>query len=161
MSTLLAHKGLVITLTIVVGLVLSVGGVLRAKKVSPLSFGWYGAVNQWDGLALGGWDPVSLREGTPARGRADLSLEHAGATWTFATAAHRDAFVANPQALMPAYGGFCAFASSKGFTARADPSVSALRDDRLYVFADAAMRKNWEADPVAAVAAADAAWAKR
>ncbi|MCB9760907.1 MAG: hypothetical protein H6739_13800 [Alphaproteobacteria bacterium] len=162
MTTLLAHKGLTLGLSLLVLVLLAVGFGLHQKQVSPLSFGWYGAVARSDGLALGGFDPVRLHAGEAVRGQAGVSTEYAGASFTFASEESRAAFLADPEAALPAYGGFCAFAASKGFTAKADPEAFVVRGGRLYLFADAGIRDRWLSEGAeGAIAAADAAWAKR
>jgi hypothetical protein len=43
----------------------------------------------------------------------------------------------------PQFGGFCAFAVSKGFTAKADPTAWYVVNNRLYLFADKNVRTDW------------------
>lgn len=55
-----------------------------------------------DGLALRGHDPVAcVTEAQAVLGRAEIAATHAGATYRFVTAAHRDLFVANPERHLP------------------------------------------------------------
>lgn len=111
------------------------------------------------GLAIRGFDPVAyFREGRPVRGGAAHTHAWRGATWRFATAANRDAFVADPVRFAPAYGGFCAFAVAHGYTAPIDPDAFRIVDGRLFLNYDRATQRRWEADIPGHVARGDAAW---
>ena len=52
-------------------------------------------------------------------------------------------FKANPEKYAPQFGGYCAFAVSKGFTANTDPQAFKIIKDKLYLCADKGMLKNW------------------
>ena len=47
--------------------------------------------------------------------------------------------------IAPQFGGFCAFAVSKGFTADPTPEAWHIEDGKLYVFADQNVRDDWVA----------------
>lgn len=112
-----------------------------------------------DGLALKGYDPVAYFEsGAPTPGSADLTAEHAGATYRFATAGNRDAFMADPARYLPAYGGFCAMAMSLGYKVDIDPNAWKIVDDRLYVQANERATWVWEKDIPGNISKADAFW---
>lgn len=115
-----------------------------AKKVSPVSWDWWGDINTTSGVALDGHDPVAYFDvGAPVAGKAEFSLEWGGANWQFSNAANRDAFAADPERYAPQFGGFCSFAVSKGFTAAASPEAWHVAGDKLYVFADENVRDDW------------------
>ncbi len=65
--------------------------------------------------------PFRNSTGGPLLGDSTYQVTWQGATWHFATAANRDMFEAQPEKYAPQFGGFCAFAASKGFTASVDP----------------------------------------
>ena len=66
--------------------------------------------------------PVAcFEDGTPVRGDAVHGADWMGARWTFATAANREAFLAAPERFAPAFGGYCAFAASRGYLAPTIP----------------------------------------
>ena len=56
-----------------------------------------------------------------------------GATWRFAYAANKDAFVANPEAYAPRFGRYCSWAVAKGYTASTTPDAWTIVDDKLYL----------------------------
>ncbi len=124
--------------------IVGIGGFAVTKKVSPLSWGWWGDVNTTSGLALNGYDPVAYFEaGQPMNGDSQFSYEWNGATWQFSDAKNRSLFVQNPESYVPQFGGFCSFAVSKGVTAEISPSAWHIRDSKLFLFADDKVKKDW------------------
>ena len=115
-----------------------------SKKVSPLSWGWWGTTNNESGIAVGGNDAVSyFSAGGPVIGNDDYTYQWADVTWRFADQENKDAFAAAPEKYAPQFGSFCSFAVSKGFTANADPQTFYVHDDRVYLFMDANVRQQW------------------
>jgi len=117
------------------------------------------AVFAVDGLAIRGYDPVAyFKENQPVMGDAAYAAEWQGATWHFASAANRDAFVAAPQDHAPQYGGYCAYAVSKGGIATTQPDTWTVHDGRLYLNYNLTVRDIWRQDVAGNVARADALW---
>lgn len=59
-----------------------------------------------DDGAIRGYDAVAYHlDGKPVRGSSEFTHEWNGATWRFASAAHRDLFAADPARYAPRYGG--------------------------------------------------------
>ena len=113
------------------------------------------------GLAMRGYDPVAyFREGKPIQGRSEFAVTHDGATYRFASAANRDAFVAAPSRYLPAYGGYCAWAAAQGYKADADPQAFAVVGDRLFLNYNRDVHRTWEKDVGGNVTKADANWPK-
>jgi len=111
------------------------------------------------GVALRGTDVVAyFTEHRAMRGRDEFSTEWGGARWLFATGEHRARFLADPAAHAPAYGGFCAWAVSQGYTARTDPAAWRIVERRLYLNYDQAIKRRWERDIPGHIASADANW---
>ncbi len=105
------------------------------------------AVFTEDGLALRGHDPVAyFTEGAPRRGLAEYAHEWQGAEWRFASAENRAAFVADPDAFAPQFGGYCAWAVAEGYLAPVDPNAWAIVDGRLYLNFNARIQRRWERD---------------
>ena len=80
------------------------------------------------------------------------------ATWRFATAENRDAFVANPEAYAPQFGGYCAFAVSHNFTKTVQPDLWKIVDGKLYLNYNKTAKRKWEKDQSAAIVRGDANW---
>ena len=113
----------------------------------------------WRGLAVSGYDPVAyFADGKAVPGSSEFTLEWMGATWRFASAAHRDAFAADPLRYAPQYGGYCAWAVSQGYTASGDPQFWKIVDGKLYLNYDADVQKKWERDIPGFIVKADHNW---
>ncbi len=91
-------------------------------------------------------------------GRPEFSHRWNGATWRSASAANRDRFAADPARYAPAYGGFCAYAVARGYTAPIDPDAWRIVDGRLYLNYDLRTRALWERDVPGEIARADRNW---
>jgi len=119
--------------------------------------------NLEDGVMARGYDVVAYRDQQAAvEGAPEFSAEHDGATYRFATAANRDAFVADPELYVPAYGGWCAYAIADGELVNIHPERFKLIDGRTYLFYDGFWGNTlakWNQDEAALKPKADAAWA--
>ncbi|MCU0888566.1 MAG: YHS domain protein [Rubritepida sp.] len=116
-------------------------------------------INAERGIAVRGTDVVAyFEEGRPRPGLAAHAFEWNGARWLFATAAHRDAFAADPMRYAPAYGGFCSWAVSQGYTAPVDPNAWKIVQGRLYLNYDRSVQRRWERDIAGHIQRADANW---
>jgi YHS domain-containing protein len=93
-----------------------------------------GDVNQIDGIALHGFDPVAyFTQNKAVKGEAEFTAQYKGVTYEFASKEDQATFQANPAKYVPQYGGFCAFAVSEGVKADIDPHAFAINDGKLYV----------------------------
>ena len=110
-------------------------------------------------LALRGHDAVAYRtEGRPVAGIAEFEHRWNGAVWRFATAANRDAFAKDPARYAPEFGGYCAYAVSRGYTADADPAAWRVVDGRLYLNYSKRVQAQWEQDIQGNIAKGRANW---
>ena len=67
------------------------------------------------GIAIDGSDAVAYFDGNgPVAGDAAFALMWQGAEWRFSSAENLAKFEANPEGFAPQYGGYCAYAASKG-----------------------------------------------
>lgn len=116
-------------------------------------------VNAEGGIAVSGTDVVAyFTEGRPVAGRAEFTHRWQGAAWRFASAANRDRFAADPARYAPAYGGFCAYAVSEGYTAPIDPAAWKIVEGRLFLNYDRSVQRRWERDIPGRIARGDANW---
>jgi YHS domain-containing protein len=112
-----------------------------------------------EGLAVDGYDVVSyLTDGAPAAGNASFEATWNGARWRFSSAAHRDMFLKDPGRYAPQFGGYCAWAVSRGYTADADPLAWSVVDGRLYLNYSKRVQEKWSADIPGNIAKARANW---
>ena len=111
------------------------------------------------GLALGGTDPVAyFTMEKPIRGSKDHTTEWKDATWQFASAQNRQAFMDDPTAFAPQYGGYCAWAVSQNYTASTDPDAWRIVDGKLYLNYSKKVQRTWEGDVAGNIAKGDANW---
>lgn len=109
--------------------------------------------------ALRGYDTVAYHTvGAPVKGRAEFSHDWNGATWRFASAANRDAFVADPANYAPQYGGYCSYGASRGYKVGTDPAAFAVVDGRLYLNYNLPVQATWNKDRPGYIAQADRNW---
>lgn len=117
------------------------------------------SVNHTQGVALRGFDTVAWHTlGRPLRGDPAFRADWAGVAWHFASAAHRDRFLAAPAAQAPRYGGFCAFGVARGYKVDIDPDAWHLHAGALYLNYDRGVQRQWLRDIPGLIARADANW---
>ncbi len=98
-----------------------------------------GAAKGADVVAYFGLEP-----GAPAViGSETITYEWGGATWRFANNENRQKFIDNPGKYIPQFGGYCAFAVAKGFTAPPRPDSWTIVEDKLYLNNNPVSHKIW------------------
>ncbi|MEE2923092.1 MAG: YHS domain-containing (seleno)protein [Pseudomonadota bacterium] len=109
--------------------------------------------------ALQGHDPVAyFTEGKPVKGDEAFTTVYMGAEFRFASAVNRDAFLADPQAYAPQYGGYCAWAMADGKHAKGDARHWRIVDGKLYLNYNKSIQKKWDADIPGFIERADTEW---
>ena len=113
------------------------------------------------GVAIKGYDPVAyFTDRKPVKGMEVFAHSWNGARWLFASAGNRDRFKADPERYAPRYGGYCAFAVSRGTTADIDPEAWTIYEGRLYLNLDKKIQHIWEQDIPGYIRKADEKWPK-
>jgi YHS domain-containing protein len=103
------------------------------------------AINQKNGVALDGYDAVVYFTREEAvKGSEQISYKWKGVLWYFSSEENRKMFKKNPQHYAPQYGGFCAFAMSKGSKADVNPRVFMIYEDRLYLNYNGSAQRYWQ-----------------
>jgi len=98
-------------------------------------------------IAINGYDPVAyFSEQKPVEGSAANLVDWKGATWRFATAQSAAKFKANPATYAPRFGGYCAYAASKGYIAPTVPEAWTIHEDRLYLNFSLRAQELWRQD---------------
>lgn len=133
-------------------------GALLMAPVAALAAS--GAVNvDESGVALHGYDPVAyFVTASAVAGKAELAYEWSGATWLFASADNRQAFMDAPERYAPQFGGFCAYAASFGQFADVDPQAWTIVNDKLYLNYSLDVRDTWRAQSQALIRQAEQQW---
>ncbi len=112
------------------------------------------------GIAIAGYDAVIyFRENRAAKGSMDHALMWRGATWLFVSDETMEAFEMDPKGFAPQYGGYCAYAASKGQRAPSDPEVFTVHAGKLYLNNSAAVRDLWLNEADDNISIADENWA--
>ena len=87
------------------------------------------------GVALEGYCPVAyFAVNKPVRGKPEHSALYDDVTYHFVSADARDAFIAEPQKYVPAFGGWCAFGMAVEDKFPVDPTSFKIVDGQLMVF---------------------------
>ena len=111
------------------------------------------------GVALKGYDPVAYFKETKAvKGDPQFRSEVGDVVYYFASAENKAAFDAAPAKYEPQFGGFCAWAVSRGYTASIDPNAFQIVDGRLLLQYSLKVRKDFSADTEGNLRKADANW---
>jgi YHS domain-containing protein len=115
-----------------------------------------------DGVALQDYDAVSyFIDGKATKGSSAFSYKDEDATYLFSSAEHLKLFKADPKKYEPAYGGWCAYAMSKGNLVEVNPERFKILKGKLLLFYDAYWNntlKTWNADESELFPLAEASW---
>jgi YHS domain-containing protein len=127
-------------------------GMARAEKPVNATF---------TGVAIKGYDPVAyFMESKPVKGDSDFTVDWNGAEWRFASAAHRDLFKMEPEKYAPQFGGYCAWAVSRGYTAGIDPDAWKIVEGKLYLNYSLKVQAQWLEDVSGNITKARENWPK-
>lgn len=109
--------------------------------------------------AIRGYDTVAyFMDKRPTKGKSELRYEWSGAEWFFVSQKNLELFRQDPERYAPQYGGYCAFAMSKGSHAVTDPTAWTIHDGKLYLNYSKAVRKTWSKNIPFYVERADSNW---
>lgn len=116
-------------------------------------------------LAIQGYDPVAyFKQGKAVKGKKELSASYQGVVYYFANETDKAAFLKNPTAYEPQYGGWCAFAMGDyGEKVEIDPETFKILDGKLYLFYNKFLTntlKSWNKNETKLKKNADANWEK-
>jgi len=132
-------------------------GLFLAFNVNAGEAGPYS--KDWTGTAAEGYDVVAyFTVGQAVEGSKDFVHEWNGSKWRFASDENRQMFAANPEKYAPQYGGYCAYAVSKGYTASVDPEAFSVVDGKLYLNYSQDVKSTWEQDVPGYISKAEKFW---
>lgn len=122
-------------------------------------------------IAIRGIDPIGyFVSGGPVEGRREFTSEYLGFTFQHASEQNQRLFQSDPMRYAPQFGGYCAFAMSKGAVASTIPQAWNIEDvstvppdheihgDLLYLNYSLPVRDAWRADIEGNVARAHSHW---
>ncbi|MCF6344737.1 MAG: YHS domain-containing protein [Devosiaceae bacterium] len=111
------------------------------------------------GIAINGFDSVAyFTQGMPVEGVEQYSFKWSSAVWFFSSDENKSLFMENPEKYAPQYGGYCAFAVSRGYTAPTVPEAWTIYEDKLYLNFSLSVRKRWRKDIEKNIEKADENW---
>ena len=138
---------------------LSLGAASLAVLLALPAMSFAGPVNVEDGIAIKGYDPVAyFTDNKPVKGVPAFKADYQGATYEFASEAHRALFVGAPAKYAPQFGGFCAYGTSQGHKADIDPTAFSIVDGKLYLNYDPKVQAIWKRDIPGYIHKAEEAW---
>ena len=144
-------------LELIVTIVIFAGGLAAAQDGGPVK-----PVNtDQAGLALHGYDAVAyIAERKAAEGKPAFEYAWNGATWRFTSTANRERFAARPEAYAPQFGGYCAWAVSRNYTADVDPEAFDVVNGKLYLNYSKLVQLRWKMDRAGNIARGEQNWPK-
>ena len=108
--------------------------------------------------AVEGYDVVTFFSGKPQDGKAEFSASYKGADWYFFNQGNRDLFLTNPEQFAPQYGGYCAWAVSKGKLAPGRADHFHVEDGKLYMNYNARIQRRWLKGKANFIESANSRW---
>ena len=90
--------------------------------------------NLKNGVATQGYDVLSFFEGNPSKGIDTIASDYNGAQYLFTSREHKQQFETSPEAYIPQYGGYCAFAMLQGKEVIPNTKSWMVKDGKLYFF---------------------------
>jgi YHS domain-containing protein len=124
-----------------------------------------GTFNLENGLAIQGYDPVAyFTQKKAVKGNKQFAVNAGGAIYYFSSQANKDAFLKNPAAYEPQYGGWCAYAmGATGEKVEIDPETFKILNGKLYLFYHSWTNNTltkWNKEEASLKSNADKNWAK-
>ena len=111
------------------------------------------------GVAIKGYDPVAYFTSKQAvKGNPQLHSAYKGATYYFASADNKTKFDAEPAKYEPQFGGYCAYAASRGYTADISPDAFEILNGRLLLQYSQGALEKFNKDPQGNLKKADQNW---
>ncbi len=110
--------------------------------------------------AISGYDSVAyFTEKRSKKGNKKYRYQWKKAQWLFSNKKNLQLFKKNPKKYAPQYGGYCAFAVSKGFSERVSPEDSwTIYNNKLYLNYNRKIYRKWHANTDSYIKKANKAW---
>jgi len=123
------------------------------------------AFNLSNGLGIEGYDPVAyFTQSKAVEGKKEFTVTYNGAKYYCSSSSNKALFQKNPEAYIPQYGGWCAYAMGKtGEKVEVDPETFKIKNGKLYLFYNAFFNNtltSWNKDEPNLSKNADINWKK-
>ena len=100
---------------------------------------------QTHGVAIQGYDVVAyFTQKKAVKGKKQFAKKWKGATWYFSSAKNKTLFTKQPKRYTPQFGGYCAWAVSRGYTAATDPQAWDIVKGKLYLNYNTWIQRRWK-----------------
>jgi hypothetical protein len=111
-------------------------------------------------IAINGYDTVAyFTDGKATKGSSAYEYAWDDARWQFASRAHRDMFMGDPEHYAPQFSGFCAGAIVRGDLVPANPEAWVIVGGKLYMVAGSpANVVDWKANEAENIRQGDKQW---
>ena len=137
-------------LSLLLGLLLTFSAAAQTKNLLNLDK---------SGVAIQGYDPVAFfTDQKPVKGKPELKSEHQGATYWFASAAHKEQFDKDPAKFEPAFGGYCAYGVARNKLVEVDVQAFQIVNDKLLLQYSKSVRTDFNKDVTGNLNKAKANW---
>jgi YHS domain-containing protein len=116
-----------------------------------------------NGIALKGYDPLSVYDGKAIMGDENIISSYDNATYQFKSSENKKEFDKTPEKYAPKYGGYCSIAISEGSLVEANPYSSLIQDGALHVFykdEEEDTQDEWNENPIENKNRAEIGWRK-
>lgn len=111
------------------------------------------------GLAIQGYDPVAFfTDHAPVKGDPQFTSSYHGATYQFASLAHKKMFDQEPVKYEPEFGGFCAYGVSRDKLVSVDVDAFQIIDGKLILQYSKSVRDRFNEDPKGNLSKANQNW---
>ena len=115
--------------------------------------------NPSTGIAMYGYDLVSyFTQQQAIIGLEAFEVEWDDSYWHFINSANADRFLDAPQAFLPQFNGYGAFAVASGRLVAGNPKIWALYENQLFFFHSVSARNQWASNPTSYVEGGRLEW---
>lgn len=115
--------------------------------------------DRYSGLAINGFDPVAyFIDGRATPGKDPYEHVFAGVVWRFCNEGNRAAFILDPYAYMPRFGGYDPVGVARGVALPGDPRLWLISGERLYLFYTPEARSKFAGESGYVITEADKMW---
>lgn len=98
-------------------------------------------------IAINAIDPIGyFEQSRPVKGSKNHKVKWNGADWYFASQRNKSMFSSDPETYAPVFGGYCAFAASRGYLAPTIPEAWTIHNGKLYLNANLRAQELWRQD---------------
>ncbi len=111
--------------------------------------------------AIEGYDAVAyFNESKAVKGSSEFTYEWNNTTWSFSSEKNLTSFKENPEKYAPQFGGYCAYAVSKGNVFKSSPEAWTIVGGKLYLNFNKMVQKKWLKDQDSLIKLGESNWPK-